>query len=310
LGGFLLAGSEVYQLSKTVSTGFNSPSTVNSKLQVTPNPIRNDFEVNFDSSERYNLLEIHDLTGKLIAKQEFENYDVRYYRNIVNRGWLWNAVNILTNEISDDDIVILYDLDDWFPHKNCLQEIYDTFKITDCWLYSGSYDRKDSEHSSYFVNHFYPDNVVKNKSFREYYPWSFTHPRCFKGFLWNYINFDDNMIRKGAISAHKGEKVVIPLNMKSGIILGTGKGNPNWHMSSPHGAGRIMSRGEAKRNLKLNDYQNCMEGIYNSTICQDTIDEAPAAYKPSKVIIDAIKDTVDIDKIIKPVYVIKSQKKE
>jgi glycosyltransferase involved in cell wall biosynthesis len=128
---------------------------------------------------------------KEYSQIESKTHEVIYYRNEENRGWLWNAVNILTNEIKDDDIVILYDLDDWFPHKNCIQEISETFKNSGCWLYSGSYDRKDSLKDSYFVNHFYPDDVVKNKTFREYYPWSFTHPRCFKGFLWNYINFED-----------------------------------------------------------------------------------------------------------------------
>ena len=117
----------------------------------------------------------------------------------------------------------------------------------------------------------------------------------------NYID-DKNMVRKGAISAHKGEKVIIPLNMRDGSIIGLGKGNPDWNESGPHGAGRLLARGEAKRTLKLEDYKDSMKGIYSSTVNESTIDESPMAYKPSEEIVEAIKDTVDITTIIKPIY--------
>ena len=117
----------------------------------------------------------------------------------------------------------------------------------------------------------------------------------------NYIGAD-NIIRKGAISAYEVEKVIIPLNMKDGCIIGVGKGNADWNYSAPHGAGRRMSRSEAKAKLSLEKFQQTMKGIYSTTVNKDTLDEAPMAYKPSKEIIELVQDSVDIEKIIKPVY--------
>jgi RNA-splicing ligase RtcB len=118
----------------------------------------------------------------------------------------------------------------------------------------------------------------------------------------NYVNFEDNIIRKGAISAKKGEKVIIPINMRDGSILGTGLGNEDWNNSAPHGAGRLMSRSEAKRSLSMSDFTKEMSGVYTTTVSERTLDEAPMAYKPMKEILDNITDTVSLDKIIKPVY--------
>jgi len=120
----------------------------------------------------------------------------------------------------------------------------------------------------------------------------------------NYINFEDKIIRKGSISAHEGEKVIIPLNMADGIILGTGKGNDNWNNSAPHGAGRRMSRTKAKASLSLEEFQKTMRrnGVWTSTADKHTLDEAPGAYKPAKKIIMYLKDTVNIDNHMKPVY--------
>lgn len=118
----------------------------------------------------------------------------------------------------------------------------------------------------------------------------------------NYINFKDNIIRKGSISAYKDEKVLIPINMRDGSLLCMGKGNEDWNYSAPHGAGRIMSRSKAKELLKLEDYQNSMKGIYTSTVNRSTLDEAPMAYKPMQEIVNNIGDTVEIIKIIKPIY--------
>ena len=118
----------------------------------------------------------------------------------------------------------------------------------------------------------------------------------------NYISFEDNIVRKGAISAKKGEKVLIPMNMRDGCIIAVGKGNEEWNNSAPHGAGRIMSRKKAKETLMLENYENEMENIYTTSVNMNTIDEAPEVYKPTKEIIDNIGDTVDIIKIIKPIY--------
>ena len=112
----------------------------------------------------------------------------------------------------------------------------------------------------------------------------------------NYIDFDDNILRKGAISCTKGKKVLIPFNMRDGSVIAVGKGNPDWNFSGPHGAGRIMSRSEARKNLTLEEYQNTMKGISSRTVCQNTIDEAPQVYKDSKEIENLISETVEIQK--------------
>lgn len=126
----------------------------------------------------------------------------------------------------------------------------------------------------------------------------------------NYISFEDNIVRKGAISARLNEKLIIPINMRDGCIIGIGKGNDDWNNSAPHGAGRIMTRMKAFNTLKLEDYKDSMEGIYTSSVSLDTIDEVPMVYKPMQEIIDNIKDTVDIIKIIKPIYNFKASDKE
>lgn len=118
----------------------------------------------------------------------------------------------------------------------------------------------------------------------------------------NYIDHDTNIVRKGAISAKYGEKVLIPMNMRDGCIIAVGKGNEDWNCSAPHGAGRIMSRSKAKENISLEEYQESMKGIFTTSVQKSTIDESPMAYKPAQEIIDNIKDTVDIIDIIKPLY--------
>jgi tRNA-splicing ligase RtcB (3'-phosphate/5'-hydroxy nucleic acid ligase) len=118
----------------------------------------------------------------------------------------------------------------------------------------------------------------------------------------NYINFKDNIIRKGAVSAYKDEKLIIPINMRDGSIIAFGKGNEDWNNSAPHGAGRLMGRNEAKRQLSMEDFTETMQGVYSTTINMSTLDEAPMAYKPMQEIIDNIQDTVSIDRIIKPIY--------
>ena len=118
----------------------------------------------------------------------------------------------------------------------------------------------------------------------------------------NYINFKDNIIRKGAISAYEGEKVLIPINMRDGSIIGIGKGNPDWNYSAPHGAGRLMSRSKAKETVTLYEFQESMKGIYSTSVSRSTLDEAPMAYKPIEEILNNIKDSVEIVDIIKPIY--------
>lgn len=118
----------------------------------------------------------------------------------------------------------------------------------------------------------------------------------------NYIDVDEMILRKGAIAAHKGEKVLIPINMRDGSVIAIGKGNADWNYSAPHGAGRIMSRLQAKESLDMAEYQRSMEGIYTTSINEATIDEAPMAYKSIDDILSVIGDTVEVVEVIKPVY--------
>ena len=118
----------------------------------------------------------------------------------------------------------------------------------------------------------------------------------------NYIDTDNMILRKGSVSAEKGEKLLIPINMKDGSLICIGKGNPDWNNSAPHGAGRIMSRHEAFRTLSLEEFNRQMEGIYTTTANIRTLDESPMAYKDMKDIVDNIAPTADIIKTIKPIY--------
>lgn len=118
----------------------------------------------------------------------------------------------------------------------------------------------------------------------------------------NYIDHETNIVRKGAVSARKGERLIIPINMRDGSLICVGKGNPDWNCSAPHGAGRILSRSQARKNLSLQDYQKTMSGIYSTSVSASTIDEAPDAYKPMSEIVSAIGDTVDILSVVRPLY--------
>jgi len=121
----------------------------------------------------------------------------------------------------------------------------------------------------------------------------------------NFIDPRDNVIRKGAISAHKGEKVVIPFNMRDGSILAVGKGNEEWNNSAPHGAGRLMARGVAKRSLKLEDFRETMKDVWSTSVNSDTLDESPFAYKPKEEIEEAVSETVEVYDYLVPLYNLK-----
>lgn len=118
----------------------------------------------------------------------------------------------------------------------------------------------------------------------------------------NYIDTENMILRKGAVSAKKGEKLLIPINMRDGSVICIGKGNEDWNFSAPHGAGRIMSRSQAKNSFTLNQYKKTMQGIFTTSVNKDTLDECPLAYKPIEEIMDNIKDTVEIVQKITPIY--------
>lgn len=118
----------------------------------------------------------------------------------------------------------------------------------------------------------------------------------------NYIDTDEMILRKGAISAHEGELVLIPINMRDGSVLAAGKGNPEWNYSAPHGAGRIMSRSKARDVIEMEDYRKSMEGIYTTSVSTATLDEAPMAYKSLEDIIDVIEESVDVIEVLRPIF--------
>lgn len=125
----------------------------------------------------------------------------------------------------------------------------------------------------------------------------------------NYIDTNNNgtILRKGAVRANLGEKLIIPMNMRDGSLICVGKGNPDWNYSAPHGAGRLMSRKKAKESLSLEEFADNMKDVYSSSVCTSTLDEAPMAYKPMVSIMAAIQDTVSIEKIIRPIYNFKAK---
>ena len=118
----------------------------------------------------------------------------------------------------------------------------------------------------------------------------------------NYIDLEHMILRKGAVSAQKGERLIIPINMRDGSLICTGKGNSEWNYSAPHGAGRLMSRSEAKNSFSVSAFRKEMDGIYTTSVGRDTLDECPMAYKPMESILENISDTVDVDAIVRPIY--------
>lgn len=142
------------------------------------------------------------------------------------------------------------------------------------------------------------DIIIKEMGFNESERFETIH---------NYIDFKRMILRKGAVSAEYGEKLLIPINMRDGSLICVGKGNEDWNFSAPHGAGRLMSRSKAKELINLEEYKLSMNGIYSTSVCRSTLDEAPQAYKSMEEIIKAIEPTVDIIDIIKPEYNFKSK---
>ena len=136
------------------------------------------------------------------------------------------------------------------------------------------------------------DEIMKRMGWREKSSFESIH---------NYIG-KDGIIRKGAISAQNGERIIIPLNMRDGAIIAKGKGSEDWNYSAPHGAGRQFSRADASMLISLEEFQDAMKGIHSSCISEATIDESPQAYKPAEEIVQNIQDTANLETIVKPIY--------
>ncbi|MDE7430148.1 MAG: RtcB family protein, partial [Lachnospiraceae bacterium] len=125
----------------------------------------------------------------------------------------------------------------------------------------------------------------------------------------NYLD-DSRILHKGSISARRGERVIIPVNMKDGVILGIGKGNAGWNYSAPHGSGRRLKREDVKKRHTVSEFKKEMEGIYSSCVGADTLDEAPFAYRAMTEITEQIKDTIEVTEVLKPVYNFKAGSKK
>ena len=118
----------------------------------------------------------------------------------------------------------------------------------------------------------------------------------------NYIDMEQMILRKGSVSAKAGERLLIPINMRDGALICVGKGNPDWNESAPHGAGRLMSRKEAKNSISMKEYKEAMSGIYTTSVNKGTLDESPMAYKPIGEIVANIEPTAEIVSHIRPIY--------
>lgn len=157
------------------------------------------------------------------------------------------------------------------------------------------HDMKITQEYAYWNREAILDTIVDEMHLHVVEQWQTIH---------NYIDTKNMILRKGSVSAQAGEKLIIPMNMRDGSLICIGKGNPDWNFSAPHGAGRLMSRSEAKQSISMSEFKKTMSdaGIYSTSVNKSTIDESPMAYKPMQEIIDNIGDTVEIVNIIKPVY--------
>ncbi|MBQ2952486.1 MAG: RtcB family protein [Clostridia bacterium] len=124
----------------------------------------------------------------------------------------------------------------------------------------------------------------------------------------NYIDTKHGVLRKGAVSAQEGETLIIPINMRDGSLICRGKGNPEWNCTAPHGAGRMMTRSQAKQEITLEEYQAAMAGIWSSSVSESTIDESPMAYRAIDEILDVIEDTAEVTALLTPIYNFKASK--
>ncbi len=186
-----------------------------------------------------------------------------------------------------------------------LKELQDTYKTKEldapedmCWLYGTFLD--DYLHDVEICQRF----AKRSREKMAEIILERTHMTAYESFhtIHNYIDTDEMILRKGAIAAHKGERVLIPINMRDGSVIALGKGNPEWNYSAPHGAGRLMSRTKAKEILDMESFKASMAGVYTTSVNESTLDEAPMAYKSLEDIIDVIHEAVDIIEIMKPVY--------
>lgn len=157
------------------------------------------------------------------------------------------------------------------------------------------HDMKITQEYAYWNREAILDTIVDEMHLHVVEQWQTIH---------NYIDTENMILRKGSVSAQAGEKLIIPMNMRDGSLICIGKGNPDWNYSAPHGAGRLMSRSQAKQSLTVSEFKKTMDeaGIYTTSVGRDTLDEAPMAYKPMDEILANIENTVEVVEVIKPIY--------
>ena len=211
------------------------------------------------------------------------------------------AITNMEGKMSEEKSKILS-----LPEKEREQALKDFYKVERNYnlAYLEGQDKEDYLHDMMIVQEFANFNryVICDEILRGFGIDNATDKFNIIQSIHNYIEEGTHILRKGAISAYEGQELVIPINMRDGVIIGKGKGNPDWNYSAPHGAGRVLSRGQAKKTVSMEEYKKSMEGIYSTCINESTLDECPMAYKPKEEILNNIGDTVEIVKIVKPRY--------
>lgn len=230
-------------------------------------------------AEYYQDLAVDICSGKEKYYEEREKL-IKSYKEAGRRNEIQNELIKLNEKYND--------LVPKFPRDLC----YLTGKYREQYLHDMDICQEYAKINREVMANIIIDHLFNNKIIN----YSYFHT------IHNYINFKDNIIRKGSISSYNGEKVLIPINMKDGSILGVGKGNEDWNFSAPHGAGRLMSRSKAKENLSLEEFKNIMKDVWSTSINEETLDEAPMAYKSIDDIVKYIGPTVEIIDVLRPIY--------
>jgi RNA-splicing ligase RtcB len=257
-------------------------------------------EINEDSKGNKYLV-IHS------GSRNLGNRVAQYYQSLANNK---HDINLVKYELERKSIISKCKQEN---RRNEINSLLHKLKINyvpsqpDTFAYLQGSDMQDYLSDIKFINQYASINrfIMAERILREscnlnIYDFSFFTT------IHNYTDTEHMMLRKGAVSAHKGEELIIPINMRDGSLLCKGKGNPDWNYSAPHGAGRLMSRTAAKNTINMTDYKDSMKNIFTTSVNENTLDEAPSAYKPMQEIIDNVQDTVEVLEVIKPIYNFKS----
>lgn len=244
--------------------------------------------IEVDKDEQDNLYLVIHSGSRYLGKQVAEHYQELGYKKLTeNRGLRIELINKLKREGREKDIKTELGK---IPVNNISKQLaYIEGIDLDNYLNDMKITQKYAELNRIAMG----SEILKNMNLHEDNSFTTIH---------NYIDIGNKILRKGAISANKGERVIIPINMRDGSLICIGKGNEDWNNSAPHGAGRILSRSKANEKVTLAEFQDSMKDVWTTSVCQSTVDESPMVYKPMQEIIDNVQDTVEIVNIIKPLY--------